>query len=71
MLSREETHMTKRSLELQLTDAEARLLQRRADMELATAAEWSKRILVTIAAGVADVVVNPTHTDNHLEFPKS
>jgi hypothetical protein len=63
--------MTKRSLELQLTDAEARLLQRRADMELATAAEWSRRVLVTIAAGVADVMVNPTHTDNHLEFPKS
>ena len=60
--------MTK-AISLRVTEAEERLLQRRADMELATAAEWGKRTLVSIAAGVAHVVVDPTHPDNELELP--
>ena len=55
---------------LRVTEAEERLLQRRANMELATAAEWGKRTLIAIAAGVAHVVVDQTHLDNDLEFPK-
>ena len=60
--------MTK-TIPLRVTEAEERLLQRRADMELATAAEWGKKTLVSIAAGVAHVVVDPTHPDNELELP--
>jgi hypothetical protein len=63
--------MTQRVIELRVTEAEERLLQRRADMELATAAEWGKRILVSLAAGVAHVVVDSAHANNQLEFPKS
>jgi hypothetical protein len=61
--------MTK-TIALRVTEAEARLLQRRADEELATAAEWGKRTLISIAAGVARVVVDPTHPDNDLELPQ-
>jgi len=57
------------TIKLQVTEAEARLLQRRADEELATAGEWGKRTLISIAAGIAHVVVDPTHPDNKLELP--
>jgi hypothetical protein len=62
--------MTKRVIELRVTEAEERLLQRRADEELATTAEWGRRTLVALAAGVARIVVEPTHPDNVMEFPQ-
>ena len=62
--------MTNRVIELRVTEAEERLLQRRADEELASAADWGRRTLVSLAAGVARLVVEPAHSDNELEFPK-
>jgi hypothetical protein len=66
---RETTTMTK-VIELRVTEAEERLLQRRADQELASPAEWGRRTLISLAAGIARIVVEPTHPDNKLEFPK-
>jgi hypothetical protein len=62
--------MMNRVIELRVTEAEERLLQRRADEELASASDWGRRTLVSLAAGVARLVVEPTHPDNDLEFPK-
>jgi hypothetical protein len=62
--------MTNHVIELRVTEAEKRLLQRRADEELASASEWGRRTLVALAAGVAHLVVEPTHPDNELEFPQ-
>jgi hypothetical protein len=62
--------MTNRVIELRVTEAEERLLQRRADEELASPADWGRRTLVSLAAGAARIVVEPTHSDNELEFPK-
>jgi hypothetical protein len=57
-------------IELRVTEAEERLLQRRADQELATASDWGRRTLISLAAGIAHLVVDPTHPNNDLEFPK-
>jgi hypothetical protein len=62
--------MTHHVIELRVTEAEKRLLQRRADEELASASDWGRRTLVSLAAGIAHIVVEPTHPDNKLEFPK-
>jgi hypothetical protein len=62
--------MTDQVIELRVTGAEARLLQRRADEELASASDWARRTLVSLAAGAARIVVEPTYPDNELEFPK-
>jgi hypothetical protein len=45
-------------------------LQRRADEELASASDWARRTLVSLAAGAARIVVEPTYPDNELEFSK-
>jgi hypothetical protein len=57
-------------IELRVTEAEERLLQCRADEELASASEWGKRTLVSLAAGIAHLVVDPAHPNNNLEFPE-
>jgi hypothetical protein len=62
--------MTNRVIELRVTEAEERLLQRRADQELASAADWGRRTLVSLAAGIAHIVVEPTHPNNNLDFPE-
>jgi hypothetical protein len=63
--------MTQKTIELRVTAAEKRLLQKRADQELNSVEDWGKGTLVAIAAGTAHVVVDPTHPDNRLEFPRS
>jgi hypothetical protein len=62
--------MMNRVIELRVTEAEERLLQRRADQELASAADWGRRTLISLAAGVARIVIEPTHPNNNLEFPE-
>jgi len=63
--------MTTRVIRLRVTEAEAELLQQRADMELDSIAEWGKRTLVKLAAGATRVVVDHAHPDNKLEeFPR-
>lgn len=52
-----------RVIELRVTEAEERLLQHRADEELASASDWARRTLVSLAAGAARIVVEPTYPD--------
>jgi hypothetical protein len=62
--------MTDRVIELRVTEVEAKLLQRRANEELSPVSDWGRRTLVSLAVGVAHLVVDPTHPNNELEFPK-
>jgi hypothetical protein len=62
--------MTDRVIRLRVTEAEAELLQRRANEELAPVAEWGRRTLVSLAAGAAHLVLEPAYPANKLEFPE-
>jgi hypothetical protein len=57
-------------IELRVSEVEEKLLQHRADQELADIADWGRRTLVSLAVGVAHLVVDPQHPNNKLEFPQ-